>query len=133
MKKIIIILCLICSLDGVYAQKNNEDSLLLNSILEKIKNNESYKLLGCLINEEFPGEPKPFVKKMACDFGDLVIFVTSFPFSKDINLSVDNIIISHKKTGDEYIYQLMSDSEILNKFLNKQEEKPFQYVYGILD
>lgn len=110
---------------------------LLQEVLEKIEKKSEYTLIGCSADKEFPGEALPFVKKAGVDFGDITIFLMSYPFLNDKLLVCQEVVICRKTIGEPKVF--VSKNEELNSFFKQLPLKEFRdkngekIICGILD
>jgi len=121
MKRLIILLWLICTFGSTFAQKD-----LLKDLITNIQS-ENITIIGCLVNEEFIESEKPFVKKVAIESGNLVAFMMSEQYFDESNIVCRNVLVFNRKIDKMEEYVLNENHKILDDFLKKQKNKEFLF------
>lgn len=122
-----IFLSLICFIEAC-AQKQD----LLQRLITNIQS-ENITVIGCLVNEEYPDNQKPFVKKMAVETSDLFAFIMSDAYVDESKIVCRDIIIFDRATKEFKEFILKGNQKNLDELLKKQQNKEFPFICGITD
>lgn len=118
--------------------KAQNENIFIQDILHKIENNYSYKLIGCIIEEEKINDSTFLVKKSVVEFNDIIISFVSLTFLQDKNIFYQDIVVYTKKTDTTNIINRVRNEKI-NSFLQHIPAKQFldykgdPIVCGVLD
>jgi len=128
MKKFIFIFLIFICFVQAYAQKQD----LLQSLITSIQSQDII-VIGCLVNEEYPGDQKPFVKKTAIETDDLFAFIMSDAYLDESKIICRDVIIFDRATKQFKEFILKNNQNVLDEFIRKQQNKDFQFICGITD
>jgi len=128
MKKTIFVFLSIICFTKAYAQKQD----LLQTLITNIQSKDIV-VVGCLVNEEYPEESMPFVKKMAVETGDLFAFIMSDAYLDESKIICRDVIIFDRTTKQFKEFVLNGNQKNLDELLKKQQNKEFQFICGITD
>lgn len=118
--------------------KAQNENILIQDILYKIESKSSYKLIGCIIEEESINDSTFLVKKTVIEFNDIIISFVSLTFLQDKNIFYQDMVVYTKKTDTTNIISRVKIKKI-NSFLQRIPVKQFlddqgnPIVCGVLD
>ncbi|MDD3262996.1 MAG: hypothetical protein PHR61_04055 [Candidatus Absconditabacteria bacterium] len=126
MKKTIFVFLSIICFTKAYAQKQD----LLQTLITNIQSKDIV-VVGCLVNEEYPEESMPFVKKMAVETSNLFAFIMSDAYLDESKIICRDVIIFDRTTKQFKEFVLNGNQKNLDELLKKQQNKEFQFICGI--